>query len=71
MTEELNLHFSSVFTSDGTSSLPVPETNFNGPGGERFGQLVVTPEVLAAKINNVKENKSPGVDGMSPKILKL
>ena len=34
------------------------------------GQLVVTPEVVASKINNMKENKSPGVDGISPKILK-
>ena len=33
-------------------------------------QLVVTPEVVASKINNMKENKSPGVDGISPKILK-
>ena len=35
-----------------------------------MGQLVVTPEVVATKINNMKENKSPGVDGISPKILK-
>ena len=34
-----------------------------------MGQLVVTPEV-ASKIDNMKENKSPGVDGISPKILK-
>ena len=53
-----------------TSSLPIPETKFNGSEGERLGQLVVTPEVVASKINNMKENKSPGVDGMSPKILK-
>ena len=39
-------------------------------GGGRLGQLVVTPEVVASKINNMKENKSPGVDGISPKILK-
>ncbi len=26
-----------------------------------MGQLVVTPEVAASKINNMKENKSPGV----------
>ena len=38
--------------------------------GERLGQLVVTPEVVASKINNMKENTSPGVDGISPKILK-
>ena len=35
-----------------------------------MGQLIVTPEVIASKINNMKENKSPGVDGLSPKILK-
>ena len=35
-----------------------------------MGQLVITPEVLANKINNMKDNKSPGVDGIAPKILK-
>ena len=35
-----------------------------------MGQLVVTPEVVASQIYNMKENKSPGVDGISPKILK-
>ena len=35
-----------------------------------MGQLVVTPEVVASKINNMKDNYSPGVDGISPKILK-
>ena len=32
-----------------------------------MGQLFVTPEVVASKINNMKNNKSPGVDGMKPK----
>ena len=70
MSEELNMQFSSVFTREDTSSLPVPQTKFNGSEGERLGQLVVNPEVVASKINNMKENKSPGVDGISPKILK-
>ena len=70
MAEELNMHFSSVFTREDTSSIPVPETNFKGSEGERLGQLVGTPEVVANKINNMKENKSPGVDGIAPKILK-
>ena len=70
MAEELNMHFSSVFTREDTSSIPVPETKFKGSEGERLGQLVVTPEVVVSKINNMKENKAPGVDGISPKILK-
>ena len=65
MAEELNMHFSSVFTWEDTGSLPVP-----GIRGERLGQLIVTPEVVASKINMMKENKSPGVDDISPKILK-
>ena len=34
MTEELNMHFSSVFTREDTSSLPVPETKFNVSEGK-------------------------------------
>ena len=67
MAEEINKHFSSVFTRQDTSSLPVPETKFKGSEGERLGQLVVTPEVVVSKINNMKENNSPGVDGIKPK----
>ena len=70
MAEELNMHFSSVVTREDTSSIPVPETKFKGSERERLGQLVVTPEVVVSKINNMKENKWPGVDGISPKILK-
>ena len=70
MAEEFKLHLSSLFTREDISSLPVPETKFNGPEGESLGQLVVTPEVVATKINNMKENKSPRVDGISSKILK-
>ena len=43
MPEELNMHFSSVFTREDTRSIPVPETKFEGSEGERLGQLVVTP----------------------------
>ena len=64
------MHFSSVFTREDTSSIHVPKTKFKESEGERLGQLVVTPEVVVSKINNMKENKSPGVDGISPKILK-
>ena len=66
---EIN-NISSVFTREDTSSLPVPETKFNESEGERLGQLVVNPDVVASKINNMKENKSPGLDGIAPKILK-
>ena len=64
------MHFSSVFTREYISSLPVPETKVKGSEGKRLGQLFVTPEVVACKINNMKVNKSPGVDWISPTIPK-
>ena len=57
MADELNMHFSSVFTREDTSSLPVPETKFKGSEGEMLGQLVVTTAVVVSKIYNMKENK--------------
>ena len=38
MAEELNMHFSSVFTWEDTNSLPALETKFEGTEGDRLGQ---------------------------------
>ena len=59
ITEELNMHFGSVFTREVTSSFPVPEIKFNGPEAEMLGQLVVTPEVVASQINNILLDRLP------------
>ena len=69
MAENLNEYFSSVFTREDTSALPVPETKFEGRESDYLGQLIVTPKMVAKKIRDMKENKSPGVDGIPPKLL--
>ena len=66
----LNEYFSSVFTTEDISSLPVPFTKFKGNKSEHLGQLFVTPEMIAKKIKKMKNNKSPGVDGIPTKLLK-
>ena len=45
-------------------------TKFEGNKSEHLGQLFVTPEMIAKKIKKMKDNKSPGVDWISPKLLK-
>ena len=70
MAEVLNEYFSSVFTTEDISSLPVPFTKFEGNKSEHLGQLFVTPEMIEQKIKKMKDNKSPGVDGIPPKLLK-
>ena len=69
MAENINEYFSSVFTREDISALPVPETKFEGRESDYLGQLIVTPKMVAKKIRDMKENKSPGVDGISPKLL--
>ena len=68
--EVLNEYFSSVFTTEDISSLPVPFTNFEGNKSEHLGQLLVTPKMIANKIKKMIDNKSPGVDGIPLKLLK-
>ena len=70
MAEVLNEYFSSVFTTEDISSLPVPFTKFEGNKSEHLGQLFVTPEMLAKKIKKMKDNKSCRVDGIPSKLLK-
>ncbi|WP_166376079.1 hypothetical protein, partial [Aeromicrobium phragmitis] len=70
MAESLNEYFSSVFTREEVSSLPIPETKFMDTESDDYlGQLIVTPEMVANKIKTMKDNKSPGVDGIPPKLL--
>ena len=60
MAEDLNGYFSSVFTKD---------AKFQEAKSDYLGLLVVIPEMVAKKIKAMKGNKSPGVDGISPKLL--
>ena len=69
MAEDLNGYFSSVFTKEDISSLPVADATFQGAKSDYLGLLVVTPELVAKKILAMKDNKSPGVDGTPPKLL--
>ena len=48
MAEVLNEYFSSVFTTEDITSLPV--TKFEGDKSEHLGHLFVTPEMIAQKI---------------------
>ena len=70
MAEDLNGYFSSEFTrEDITSSLPVPDAKFQEAKSDYYRHLIVTPEMVAKKIKALKDNKSPRVDGIPPKLL--
>ena len=58
-----------MFTRKDISRLPVPDAKFQEAKSHYLRQLVVTPEMLSKKIKAMKGNKSPGVDGIPPKLL--
>ena len=51
------------------SSLPLPDAKFQEAKSDYLGQLIVTPEMESKKIKTTKYNKSPGVNGIPPKLL--
>ena len=69
MAENLNGYFSSVFTTENISSLPVPDSKFKEAKSDYLGWVIVTPEMVAKNLMATNENKSPGVDGIPPRLL--
>ena len=59
-----------MFAREDISSIQVPDVKFQEPKSECLGQLIVTPEIAAKKINAMKDNESPEVDGIPPQLLK-
>ena len=57
-----------MFTREDTSSLPVPDAKCQEVKSDYLRQLIVSPEMVAKKIKVLKD-KSPGVDGIPPKLL--
>ena len=48
--------------------LPVPDAKFQEGKYDYLEPLIVTPEIVAQKIKEIKDNKSLGVDGILPKL---
>ena len=69
MVEDLNGYPRSVFTRKDISSIQVPDVKCQEDKSYYLGQLIVTLEMIAEKIKAIKDNKSPGVDGILPRLL--
>ena len=58
-----------MFTREDIRSLPFPDAKFQEAKSEFLAQLIVTPEMVAKNIKAMKDNKSPGHDGIPPKLI--
>jgi len=66
MVNLFNDYFSSVFTSE-DDFVPVPQTD-SSPSV--IDTLVITPEIVLTKLNNLEGGKSPGPDGWPTELIK-
>ncbi|KAJ3595710.1 hypothetical protein NHX12_005013 [Muraenolepis orangiensis] len=64
--EVLNRFYSSVFTVEQDDGPIFPPKNLKHP----LGQIEIIPEVVKKKLANLNVSKSPGPDGVQPRLLK-
>ena len=69
MADALNIYFSSVFTLEDKNNLPVHEPLL-ADNVEYLTNMLITPAMIVTKIKKLKDNKSPRIDGITPKLLK-
>ena len=65
----LNIYISSVFTLEDTNNLPVHEPLLTD-NVECLTNMLITPAMIVTKIKKLKDSKSPGIDGITPKLFK-
>ena len=56
MLENLDEYFISVCSRADISALPVPETKFESGEADYLGQLIVTQQMVAQQIRDMKDN---------------
>ena len=64
----LNIHFVSVFTEEDTGEIPNVLIKYEGAMPLR--RITVTEEIVKKKIQKLNPNKSPGPDGLHPRVIK-
>ncbi|KAG6940840.1 hypothetical protein G0U57_011320 [Chelydra serpentina] len=68
--KKLNEFFASVFTAEDVREIPKPELSFVGDKSEELRQIEVSLEEVLELIDKLNCNKSPGPDGIHPRVLK-
>ena len=70
MAEKLNAFFASVFTVEDKKCMPTPEALTLGGVLKDLSHIEVTREEVMRLLDNLKTDKSPGPDGIHPRVLK-
>ena len=70
MAEELNRYFGSVFTKEDTNNLPDVLEDRGSKGVEELKEIFIRREIVLGRLMGLKDDKSPGPDGLHPRVLR-
>ena len=68
--ETFNDQFSSVFTAENMTDIPVPTNMFSGNDSDKLCDIIFTEEEVRKRLLCLREDKSAGVDEMSSRFIK-
>ena len=66
--DEFNRYFSTVFTKESDES-PTPMNIFEGAEEDKLTSLTIDEDMVLGKLRKLREDKSTGVDNLSPRLL--
>jgi len=70
MDESFNEQFLSVFTTEDMTNIPVPANVYTGNEKDKLVNVEISVEDVKNRLAGLKEDKSPGPDDFSPRLLK-
>ena len=71
MAEVFNQQFSSVFTSEDVANIPSPENTFKREVTDRLVHIEIGVDAVKSRLEKLREDKSPGDDDLSLRLLKM
>jgi hypothetical protein len=66
--DEFNAYFSSVFNVESDAG-PTPPLLLNGSREDELDTILIDENLVAKKLEKLREDKSPGADDLSPRLL--
>ena len=70
MCEAFNEYFTSVFTVEDKSQVPIPIQKFKGSQDEKLSDITITQGAVADKLAQLRAGKEAGTDELNPRYLK-
>ena len=69
MAEHLNSYFASVFTDEDLNGMPTADRVFAGDPDEALREIIITEDMVMKQLLRLREDKAPGTDNLSPRLL--